>query len=234
MRLPQDLRYVGIGREEEPARRADRRRSGDDSKVLACCEWLMILAGLAVVFLLPYPIWGDGVTRYHQLDDLLAKGRLEGDKYSIVGPLFSAPLWLMGKAFGDPAGWCTYYNAALFALGVLLLYVMLRDRIPRRLLRTFILLLVYASMFPAHAVAYYGEVYTAIVVMLGTVAVLAGRRLSGWTAVVLGVANTPGALVAMTTMSAKRWWDTRRLRVALAVAAAVAVIMLENWIRRGG
>ncbi|MBP2707040.1 hypothetical protein JOL79_24960 [Microbispora sp. RL4-1S] len=204
-----------------------------DSKVIALAEFALIIGGLAgIIVLLPHSLlWGDGGYRYVQLWQLMMSGEVSQDKYSLIGPLFSAPLWLLGKLYRTPEWWCERYNALLFAIGLLVFYRLLRDHLPRRLLRCFLLLLTFASMFANHLLFYYGEVFSAMLVGVGTVLLVVRRR--GWTPIVLGVANAPATLVAMALLTARRVWDTRRLRLAWAPLAAVAVILLENWIRRG-
>ncbi|MBO3748385.1 hypothetical protein J5X84_20105 [Streptosporangiaceae bacterium NEAU-GS5] len=105
--------------------------------------------------------------------------------------------------------------------GVAFVWFALRNRLPRPLLRRFILLLVFASMFAHHQLGYNGEVFTAILVLIGTVALLGNRAWPGWLAVAVGVASTAAALPAMALMTAKRAWYVRRLRWVLAVCAAV-------------
>ncbi|MEV1169810.1 hypothetical protein [Nonomuraea sp. NPDC049784] len=204
-----------------------------ESKVIARLEIGMIIGGLVgMAFLLPHALfWGDGGWRFVYLSDLLTKGELSKEKYSLIGPLFSAPLWLLGKIYQSPEWWCEKYNTAVFALGLFIFYRMLRNHVSRRLLRRFFLLLTFASMFTNHLLFYWSEVFTAVLVGIGTVCLVAKRR--GWTAIVLGVANAPAALPAMMLLTAQRIWDTRRLRLVVAFVAAVAVVLLEAWIRRG-
>ncbi|WP_214409906.1 hypothetical protein [Sphaerisporangium fuscum] len=204
-----------------------------DCKAVARIEFGLIAGGLlGISFLLPHALlWGDGGWRFVYMSDLLTTGHLSDKKYSLIGPLFSAPLWLLGRMYQSPEWWCEKYNAAVFAVGLFIFYRMLRDRVPRPLLRRFLLLLTFASMFANHLLFYWGEVFTAIMVGIGTVCLLTRRR--GWTAIVLGVANTPATVPALMLLTARRVWDTRRLRPVLAVAAAVAVVLLEAWIRRG-
>ncbi|MER5322268.1 hypothetical protein [Streptosporangium roseum] len=206
----------------------------DDNRVVARVETGLIVAGFAgMFFLLPRMYWGDGSVRYFQLTALLTQGTVQEGKYSMVGPLFSAPLWLIEKIVGSPEWWTLRYNLLLLVGGVAFVWFALRDRLPRPLLRRFILLLVFASMFTHHQLNYYGEVFTAILVLIGTVALLGGKAWPGWLTVAIGVANTPAALPAMALMTAKWIWDVRRLRWVLAVCAAVALVMAEAWLRRG-
>ncbi|MEU8321302.1 hypothetical protein AB0C33_23380 [Nonomuraea sp. NPDC048881] len=194
----------------------------------------MIVAGFAgMLFLLPRLDWGDGSVRYFQLTALLTQGTVPDGKYSMVGPLLSAPLWLIGKLVGSPEWWTLRYNTLLLMGGLAFVWFTLRNRLPRRLLRRFILLLIFASMFAHHQLGYNGETFTAILVLTGTVGLVAGKVRPGWLAIAVGVASTPAALPAMALMTTKWIWDVRRLRWALAVCSAVALVMVEAWLRRG-
>ncbi|MFI7644380.1 hypothetical protein [Nonomuraea sp. NPDC049400] len=204
-----------------------------ESRAIARLEIGMIVGGLAgITFLLPHDLlWGDGGFRYLYLWRLLLEGHLSEEKYSLIGPLFSTPLWELGRLYQSPEWWCEKYNALVFATGLFVFYRMLRNHVPRRLLRRFLLLLTFASMFSHHLLFYWGEVFTAVMVGIGAVFLVAKRR--GWTAIVLGVANSPATLPAMMLLTVERICVTRRLRLGLAVVAAVAVVLLEAWIRRG-
>ncbi|WP_344884809.1 hypothetical protein [Nonomuraea antimicrobica] len=202
-------------------------------KGIARLEIGLIVAGLvAIAVLRPHGLWGDGGVRYLNLTELLTTGEVSDGKYSLIGPLLSAPMWLAGQLVGAREAWVAHYNGVVLALGLLAFYWMLRDRMPREVLRTFLLLLVFASMFAKHVTLYYGEVFTAVLVAVGTIVVVTGRR-GGWVAVVTGVANTPAALVGLGLLALRRAWDTRRAWCLLVVFAAGAVVMAEAWIRRG-
>jgi hypothetical protein len=194
----------------------------------------LIVTGLvAQFFLLYHGIWGDGAERFDMLTQLLGHGTIPGNRYSLVGPLFSAPLWLLGQVNGTQSWWLARYNVIVFAIGLLATYLILKDRIDRGLLRKFLLILVAASMFAGHLQAYYGEVFTAVCVGVGILAAAYGSPLFGWGAVVLGVVNTPATIVGLAGVVLKRTVDTRRLRSLVPVVVAAGLIAVEAWIRRG-
>jgi hypothetical protein len=78
------------------------------------------------------------------------------------------------------------------------------------------------------------EVFTALTVAVGLTAV-AVRRLArgGWVAVVLGVVNTPAALLGLALVAGKRMLERRRVRFGLVVVAAAALVGTENGLRNG-
>ena len=197
---------------------------------------LIILGLLANLTLLPHTIAGDGARRYTALVQLLSGHGISNAQYSLIGPIFAAPLWFIGRLFAQPAAWVESYNTLLYALGLLALYLLLRRHMEGRLLRAFLLLMTLASMFPYHLTQFYGEVFTAALVAVGLALATLHRRgaLGGLALVAIGVANTPAAIVGLGLALARRIWQTRRLRAGLALLAALALIVGESWLRRGG
>ncbi|MFC7718254.1 hypothetical protein [Nonomuraea recticatena] len=83
----------------------------EDNRLAARVETGLIIAGfVGMLFLLPRLEWGDGSIRYFQLTDLLTQGTVPEEKYSMIGPLFSTPLWLIGKLVEAPSWWTLRYN----------------------------------------------------------------------------------------------------------------------------
>lgn len=206
---------------------------------LAAVENALIFAGLALLaFGQQHQIIGDGLARYQALVELMQQRHLSEMPYSLIGPIFAAPLWAIGQLRGDPQGWTVQYNALLFVLALGALHLLLRDRMDPHLLRRFLLLLVAGSMIAPHVLDFYGEVFTATTVGVGLLAAtLPGTsrltRGAGWVGVVLGVANTPATLVGLGLVAVVLAARTRRLRYLLVVPAAVAAIAAEAWLRHG-
>lgn len=207
----------------------------DQSSLLAIVETGLIIAGLlALLLLLPHQLNADGLYRFQALSQLLEHGTLSNNRYSLVGPFFSIPFWLLGKVYQTSAWWCERYNLFLFAAALLVMYWLLKDRVDRRLIRKFFLILLAGSMFAAHLSYYFGEVFNSLCVAIGILAVIIGYALPGWVAIVLGVVNTPASIIGLALIVAKRILDTKRWRYVLALVAAGSLIMAESWIRRGG
>ena len=188
---------------------------------------------MVLLFVLPHQFVGDAAVRFNALAGLLDHGTLTSIPYWYVGPLFAAPLYYLGKLAGDPAWWCLRYNTILLALGFAATAFLLRDKDERAMLRPFFLLLLAASMFPNHLTNFNSEPFTAVLMMVGLAAVSAGRAGLGWTLAVIAVANTPAALLGLLFVAAKHAADKRRLTPLIPVVAAVSLILLEAWIRRG-
>lgn len=185
--------------------------------------------------LLPYTLAGDGARRYAALTQLLSGHGVPTIKYSLIGPIFAAPLWYLGRLAGNSAPWVETFSLLVFGGGLLALYLLLRREVEPRLLRAFLLLLTLASMVPYHLTQFYGEVFTAapLAVGLGMVALRRRGKVTALALAALAVANTPATIVGLAVAMVKRIWDTRRLRYALAVVAAVVFVLMESLLRRG-
>lgn len=196
----------------------------------------VLLTGGALVFIYlvtPFEIHSDANARYLTLSALLTDGSIGVTPYSLVGPLFSAPLWWFGSLFDEAKWWCERYNFVLFVLGLVGFYRILTPVIEREMVTRFLLILTVASMFSNHLSNYFGEVFTAMTVALGLTLVCLRQNAWGWVLVVLGVANTPGTLPGMGLVAVGWSWRTRNIRHLAPVLVAAALVLLENWIRRG-
>jgi hypothetical protein len=183
--------------------------------------------------LIPHALGGDGKVRFQGLALFLENGQWPTMPYSFVGPLFSAPLYILGKGLQTPEWWCSRFNVFLLTLGLLLLHGLLKRRADRSLKTAFFLILLTGSMFPNHLRFFFGEVFTAVWVAVGTVALAAGKPFWGWTAIVLGVLNTPAALPALGLLALQRTFIEKRLRNLLPLGVALLLVLLENGLRKG-
>lgn len=197
-------------------------------------EWILIPLGLAnIMFALPHNVIGDDNNRVRMLASLLGPGHFLGVKYSLAGPIFSVPLWFLGKAFGNPVGGLLFYDWLLFAGALSAFYVLLRRRWDTAALRHFLLLLVAGSMFPRHLLHFGAEAFTNVVVGLGLTLVGLGLGRAGWVLTVFGSINTPATQPAL-VLATLRWiWEQRRVRYVLIPVAAVVLIGVDTWIRMG-
>jgi len=156
----------------------------------------------------------------------------------MIGPVFAAPLWAVGRWYGNPQLVVSHYNFLLFALGLVAIHLLLRRRMDPRSLRRFLLLLVAGSMIAPHVRDFYGEVFTAMTVGVGLLAAtLSGTsrwtRLAGWVGVVLGVANTPATIVPLGLVVGVLCLRKRRIRYLSVLPATAALILGEAWLRLG-
>ena len=196
--------------------------------------FLLLLFLLSIYILSPFGIDGDGAARYDALSRFLSEGNLSRSPYSLIGPLASAPLWLLGSALGSPEWWAARFNFLLFVLCLAGFYRALTPEIDRRTTVRFLLLLTVASMFPHHLGRYYGEVFTALFVTLGIAVVVVKGAYWGWLLAVLGGANTPATVPALGLVALGWSWRTRDVRHLVPVIMAGVLVMGESWLRRGG
>ena len=191
-------------------------------------DYLLLALGLLIVQFLPTHLEGDGLARFQVVDAIGHGQSLAGARYPVWGALGSLPLYGLGRLIGHPHLLTAHYNGLLLTLGVIGLGLALRDVIPARALRFFLLLMVAGSMFPAHAEEFYGEVFSALLVGIGVVLIV--RRPSRWVSwvpLVLGVANIPATAPALVGLVGWRMVRDRRLRYLLAVVASGGAMALD-------
>jgi hypothetical protein len=189
-------------------------------------ETALILLGLAaLLLLLPHHVYSDGEIRYREMYILLQLHRMPTEKFSLIGPLFSTPVYLLGLWLGLPHAGVAVYNWVVFVVGLGAAYLILRRHLSGGLIRKFFLVLIAASMFPNHLTNYYGEPFTAMCVGVGILAALYGPRLAGWIAIVLGAANTPATLIGLGLVTVQRVLAMRRVRYLLVPLAAAALVL---------
>ena len=194
----------------------------------------LIWAGLAgLFFLLPHEAGGDGTFRYQALTRLIEEGKLPEIEYSLIGPLFSLPLYFLGKLSKAPEWWVFQFNTLFLALSIFLMNRLLKPQADPGLYKKFFLILVAASMFPNHCRFYYGEVFTAVTVALGIIALSSGRPLRGWAGIIIGVINIPASLAGFGLICLRQLFLKKQVRVILPLIIAAGLIATESWIRRG-
>lgn len=203
---------------------------------IAVLEGGLIVAGFAVLFFfMPHAVIYDDNQRFSDIEQLLHQGRLSNSKYSLVGPLFSVPFLELGNVVQSPVWWAARFNVIVVAAGVAISYRLLRGRADPRLLRLIVLVLLFASFLTPRMRDYGAEVLTATFVTVGIICIATRRHaVAGWTAIAVGVANTPAAIVGLVLMAGWETLRNRRFRYLAAVVPAAALIMLEDRVRRGG
>jgi hypothetical protein len=195
----------------------------------------LILVGLGLlIVVMPHEISGDGLVRFEGVGDLIEHGHLSRMKYSLVGSLFSVPLYCLGKLLLTPSWWCARFNSFIFAAGILIAYWLLRQQTKGTYLQKFLLLLIAASMFSYHLRTNYGEVFTAVFVAVGIIALRFGHPWKGYSAIILGVVNTPAAIAGLALVTMKQALEMRKWRQLVPLALAGVLILLEAWLRKGG
>src|SRR5438067_8994088 len=198
--------------------------------------YAVVLLGAWVVATAPLFVGNDGLVRFRMLDALLRHGTIDSYKYSLYGPLAAAPLWFLGDAAGSPLPTVWTFNRIVFLAGVAGLWATLGPSLAPREAVRFAALLLFGSMFPWHVTGFFAEVFHVVCVGLRLALVAVGRGPRAWAGgalAVWGTANAPATAVGLAFGVAVLCWHRRRLRYLVIPAAAAALILLENWVRRG-
>ncbi len=195
----------------------------------------LIAFGFVVLFFFE-PHWpkGDDWTRLNDVGQLIDFGHLTNSRYSLAIPLLSAPFYKLGEYVATPWYWESRFDLVLVAIGTLIAYRLLRERLDDALFRPAVLLLIYASLLSFALSEFGAEVQPSVFVVIGILVIVSGRRRwLGWAAMVIGVVNTPATFVALALVAGAETLRTRRLRNLLPLAVAVVLIGAEAWLRRG-
>jgi len=195
--------------------------------------FLLLVLGVVGLFLLPFSLGGDGGTRYEFMDTLVHQLRIVPMKYSIIGPLFSLPLWLISLSLKDPSAIISRYNLLIYAGSIFVLYQWLKNYFDRKFLITFLFILSFASMFPGNLINYYGEVFSAVFLTLGTVGLAIKKDRVGWACLLLAVLNTPALLIPFALVVVYLTWETRQISYLSLIPICIILMMIESYLRTG-
>jgi hypothetical protein len=195
--------------------------------------FLLLGVGCGSIFLLPFSVSGDGSIRYEFMNTLTHHLEITSMRYSMVGPLFSLPLWLISIFNKDPSTIISRYNFLLFAGCLFILYQWLKHFFDWKFLATFLFILAFGSMFPGHLLYYYGEVFSAVCLTLGTVGLAIKKDRAGWVCMFLAVLNTPALLIPFTFVVLYLTWEKKQLRYLLLIPACILLMIIESYLRTG-
>src|SRR5207245_124430 len=82
------------------------RRSLASSRRVTLVEGGLLVVGFVVLFvLLPHQLMGDDFTRFSDVERLIHHGELSDSRFSLVMPLFSVPVLLIGEVLRTPEWW---------------------------------------------------------------------------------------------------------------------------------
>ncbi len=195
--------------------------------------WALLALGLVLLFfVVPHSIEGDGRLRYDALLGWLDGHGLPDTKYPLVGSVFAIPLMFLGHLGPSAEWWVSRYNVIVYAAGLGLLYLQLRERLPQDILAAFLVLLGTTAMLPGSLTGFGAETFSAMTVGAGLAAWSGGRWKTGTILLGVGVANLPASFVGL--VFALGWWAWRikRIRALAPPALAAALWLLESILRR--
>lgn len=230
----------GIGDREKALAARQRLREQLLVHILPLQELFeLILFGIGICGFLewfPLRFFQDGEVRFQALLQLVQQHTLSNMSYSMVGPSFSLPLWLMDTIlpiYQKAHWWQGRYNIFLLASAFIVAYLILRKHMDPGLLRKSFLIILVATTFGNAITFFGGEVFTSLSVGMGILVALLAWEFVGWAAVVLGVVNTPASLLGLGLVALSKVLQSKRLRYCLIVITAIALIYGESWLRRG-
>ncbi len=197
-------------------------------------ELLLIGAGICLLFTLTsHTLSADGRARFDDLSALLQHGELTPGKYSLIGSVFASPLWLLGSVSLSSEWWCARFNFFVVLLLSAGLYALFRGRIGCARARTFVAVLLFASMFPVHQMDFFGEVFSAALIGIGLAIVALRQSWWGWALAAVGGGNTPAAVPPLCLVGVVVACRERQWRHLLGPLLGVLLVLAECWIRRG-
>jgi len=202
----------------------------------AILERGLLAGGFVVLFaVMPHALEGDDFQRFADIQLLLNHGHLSHSRFSLVMPLVSAPLLLLGHLVRSPSWWATRFNVVVVAVGALVTWRLLRGRVEAVLLRRTLLLVLFASLLTNRLRAYDPEVLDGTLLAIGIVCIGTRRHVAaGWTAIVVAAVNSPALVLALVPFAGYETFRTRRLRPLAFLGLAAILVMGESWLRRGG
>jgi len=195
--------------------------------------FLLLGGALACFFLLPFGIWGDGNDRYQFMDTLIHQQRILPMRFSMIGSLISYPLWLISGFLKDSFPVVARYNFFVYAIALFFLYQWLKGQFDRKFLLTFGLILTFGSMVPTQISTYYGEVFSAVFLTLGSVGLAIKKSRLGWAFLILAVVNNPALLIPFSLIVLYLTWESKKLRYLLLIPICLFFLMGEAYIRTG-
>jgi len=160
-------------------------------------------------------------------------GKISNTNYSIIGPLFSVPFWLIGEYIKTPEWWLARYNFFLFMGFLLGVWFICKNSIDRKTLLYALLVFVSLSLFVPYQKNYMGETFTAVFCGLG-ILLRSQKKQIGWLPLIIGTANTPATLVGFSLITFYIIWREKRWRYFIYPLLSFILIIMESFIRRGG
>jgi hypothetical protein len=193
---------------------------------LMAAETALIIAAPYVYMQMPHEISSDGYLRL-ETTRYLALGQVIDQPVPLLFSILALPLY----HFGDVVA---LFNMVTLFAGLAVLAALFWKQVPAVLIRRFVLIVLAASMFPHHTQVFFGELLTAMLTAIGIALMVTGWPLPGTTAAILGVVNQPASAPALLLMLLDRAKPPYRLlKAAWPLAACVALLMLEFYLRRG-
>src|SRR5260370_1733102 len=207
--------------------------SNHASRIPERVVWGLLALGLLLFFfVLPHDIEGGGRLRFDAIQTLLAGGGIPATKYPLIGSVPSIAFFLLGHVVGSAEWWVSRYHVGVYAVGLVLLHRLVRDRLDRDILLAFLLLLGTTAMIPSSLTGFGAEPFTVMAIATGLAAWSSGRWKTATALLALGVANVPASIVGVALAMGWWAWRVKRIRALAPVVVGAGLWLLENLVRR--
>lgn len=191
----------------------------------------LLLIGIVLQWIFyPFQFFADGAGRFDFISTLVSTGKIVPMKYSLIGPIFSYPFALIDQIRGNHY-WLLHYNYILMCLAVFILFSLLKRLVSHRFLIIFIAFLFFGSMFPGHAIHYYGEVFSALCMMLGIVLIEKKNTIPGWILMTLSVGNIPATIIPLVFICVYKIIKEKKVEYLLLPVFAVMAMLVDSKLR---
>src|SRR2546426_781030 len=143
-------------------------------------ELLLVISGLLLLAaVLRFEVSGDGAIRYRMLQMFVDEHRVAAEQYSLVHPITSIPLYIMGKIAGQPQRVVERFNLFIFCGMLLVIYRRLSSWTDSQLLCRWFLVMLTCSMFLHHLRMFYTEVFSTAGIVVGLVSIVTNAPIAG-------------------------------------------------------
>jgi hypothetical protein len=191
----------------------------------------LLILGLALQwFFYPFTLFADAILRYQFMEKLIFAHHVTMMKYSLIGPLFSAPLFVLDKLIGSQY-FVVRYNFILFILTTIILYKLIRPHVTRKMVLTFLIILTFASMLPGHLIHYYTEVFSVLTATVGILLLEKKKYAVAAILLTISTANIPTTIVPLGLLCVWLAWRNKRIWFLIIPVGTIILILLDAKLR---
>ena len=202
------------------------------SRVIAAC--LIALGVLAYFSRQDMLLVDDGRRRYEALARIMEHIPLQGTPFSMVMPLFAAPLYAIGRLLGNPSQAVSFFSLLVTLCFLPLFWSSLRRLADEETAFLTLLLLLGSSMLLANTPYFEPEPFSVVLMGLAILWFHEGRTRMAAVAAVLSTANIPASLIGALFVSLRWAWQRGHWRWLCLPILAALELALECWLFRGG
>lgn len=195
-------------------------------------ETSFLLIGLLLLVLTLNPqINSDGTVRFNALEQIIQNNVTPVAKYSNIQMYLSLPLAYYAKlTYSNMQTVVAYFNLIIFLIFGTAIFSLLIKIYSFEIATKSFLILLSGSMLPHHLQSYFGEVLSAMSIVLG---ILLLKECTFLSPILLGigVANTPALIIPLCALSF--FLFRRHPTIVLGLAASLFIFLGENHLKYG-